>query len=150
MVVAGRARVNEAPRATLDLGPPAVSTWRANLEAIMLTRILAAGLMVAMAGTAGARAVGGGETDTHRGEILGVDRLAGAVTVRVVRLDQNETHVFHIVDGTVIKDKATGRRMGLADLRSGDTVIVTDRRQGVQRLAIEILVKREKDRRGEP
>lgn len=82
----------------------------------------------------------------HPGEILGVDRDAKTVTIRVAKIDDKETHVFHVTGKTVIKDKATGKILSLADLASGDKVIVKGGHREGKRVALEILVRPDKER----
>jgi len=101
-------------------------------------------ILLLSAASAGAIDFKGDEKGEHPGEILAIDTNAKTFTVRIVKLEEKDTHVYAFTDKTTIKDKETGKALTFADLSVGDKVIITGRHKDGKRVAIEIVVKPEK------
>jgi len=111
-------------------------------------RLVLLGLLLAASAAVPSLAGGkGGGHERFTGEVLGLDREAGTITVQIVAGDEKETRVFQVTGRTVIKDHER-KPITLAGVKAGQRVRVRSLRSEGLREALEIRVKR--DRKVEP
>lgn len=82
-----------------------------------------------------------GSRERHNGEILGLDREAGTLTLRSVHRDIKELAVFQVTEETVISEKGRKSGIPLQELRPGDRITVISQRREGQRVALEIRIR---------